>query len=162
MKPRRDDDEQQEGVDPDFDDETAHATPFSRPWTGDGIAVRSRHCPVPGRVVVMHDDTPESRRQSPKAEPTPPPTEAELSRIARQAVHQPPDARLDKQLVRMGLMDAPELAEPLPALPTSRPVEIDQELVRLREELRRLKVIIWLLVGVIAILAVVVIVLLIS
>jgi hypothetical protein len=108
----------------------------------------------------MHDDTPESRPQSPKAEAPPRPTEAELSRIAREAVHQPPDARLDKQLVRMGLIDPVEPAEPLPARPTSRPVAIDAEVERLREELRRTRVILWLLAGVTAILVVVVVVLL--
>jgi len=50
------------------------------------------------------DDTPEPRPRSPKAEPTSGPTEAELSRIAREAVHQAPDSRLDKQLARMGLL----------------------------------------------------------
>ena len=103
----------------------------------------------------MHDDTPESRPHSPKAEPTPRPTEAELSRIAREAVHQPPDARLDKQLIRMGLMDASDPAEPQPARPTSRPVAVDAELERLREELRRTKLILWLVAGITAILVVV-------
>ena len=106
----------------------------------------------------MHDDTPASRPQAPKAVPTPRPTDAELSRIAREAVHQPPDARLDKQLVRMGLMDASEPAEPQPARLTGRPVAIDAELERLREELRRAKVILWLFVGATAILVVVVVV----
>jgi len=110
----------------------------------------------------MHDDTPESRPHSPKAEPPPRPTEAELSRIAREAVHQPADARLDKQLVRMGLMDASQPVEPEPARPTSRPVAIDAELERLGAELRRTKVILWLLVGVTAILVIVVVVLLVS
>ena len=109
----------------------------------------------------MHDDAPASRPTPPKTLPTSPPTEAELSRIAREAVHQPPDARLDKELVRMGLMDAPGTAGSLSAQPTSRQVAIDPELVRVREELRRLKVILSLLVGAIAILAVVVVVLLI-
>jgi hypothetical protein len=110
----------------------------------------------------MQDDTPESRPASPKADPTPPPpTDAELSRIARQAVHQPADARLDKQLVRMGLMDAADVAETQPAQPQDRPVAIDPELERLREELRRSRMILWLLVGVIVILAVAVVALLI-
>ena len=107
----------------------------------------------------MQDDTPESRPQPPKAEPNRAPTEAELSRIAREAVHQPPDARLDKQLVRMGLLDAPEAAEPQPAQPASRPVGVDPELGRLRDELRRTRMTLWMLVGVIAILAVVIVVL---
>jgi hypothetical protein len=108
----------------------------------------------------MHDDTPESRPGSPRAEPTPQPTEADLSRIARQAVHQPPDARLDKQLIRLGLLDPSEPAEPQPAGPTIRPVAIDAELERLHEELRRTRVILWLLVALAAILVVVVVVLL--
>jgi hypothetical protein len=108
----------------------------------------------------MHDDTPDSRPHPPKAEPAPRPTEAELSRIAREAVHQPADARLDKQLVRMGLMDASEPAEPQPVPPTSRPVAIEAELERLREELRRTRMALWLLVGATAILVVIVVVLL--
>ena len=48
-----------------------------------------------------------SPSQPTKAETTPTPTEAELSRIAREAVRQPADPRLDKQLERMGLTDAP-------------------------------------------------------
>lgn len=110
----------------------------------------------------MHDDTPESRPQSPNAEPTRGPTEAELSRIAREAVHQPADARLDKQLVRMGVMDAPEGTEPRSTQPSSGPVAIDPTIERLREELRRTRMTQWLLVGVIAILAVIVVVLLLS
>ena len=43
--------------------------------------------------------------QSPKAEPMAAPNEAELSRIAREAVHQPADPRLDRQLARMGVME---------------------------------------------------------
>jgi hypothetical protein len=89
----------------------------------------------------------------------PQPTDADLSRIAREAVHQPADARLDKQLIRLGLLDPSEPAEPQPARPTIRPVAIDAELERLREELRRTKVIVWLLVALIAILAVAVVVL---
>lgn len=108
----------------------------------------------------MHDDTPESRPHSPKAEPTQRPTEAEMSRIAREAVHQAPDPRLDKQLARMGLTDASEPSEPQPGQRTGSSVAIDPELERLRQDLRRTKVILWLLVGVIAILVVAVVVLL--
>jgi glycine/D-amino acid oxidase-like deaminating enzyme len=113
----------------------------------------------PARVDAMHDETQQSRPDLPKVEPTPGPTEAEMSRIAREAVHQQPDARLDKQLVRMGLMDASEPAEPQAVQQTSRAVAIDPELERLRGELRRTRVILWLLVGVVVILAVVVVVL---
>jgi hypothetical protein len=107
------------------------------------------------------DSTPKSRAHSSKAEPTPGLTDAELSRIAREAVHQPPDARLDKQLARMGLMDAAEAAEPLAGRPTGRPLAIDPDLERLRAELRRARTILWVLVAISAILAVAVMVLLI-
>jgi hypothetical protein len=109
---------------------------------------------------MEHDDTPKSRPRSPKAEPTPAPTEGELSRIARAAVRQPPDPRLDKQLARMGLMDTSEPAEPQPGQPTGRSVVIGPELERLHQELRRIEVILWVLVAVIGILAVMVVVLL--
>ncbi len=59
------------------------------------------------------DETPVPPPQAPKADQTHAPTEAELSRIAREAVRQPADPRLDKQLERMGLTDAP-------AAPSSR------------------------------------------
>lgn len=109
---------------------------------------------------MEHDDTPKSRPRSPKAEPTPAPTEGELSRIARAAIRQPPDPRLDKQLARMGLMDTSQPGEPQPGQPTGRSVVIGPELERLRKELRRIEVILWVLVAVIGILAVMVMVLL--
>lgn len=108
----------------------------------------------------MDDDTSEPRVRSPKAEPTPGPSEAELSRIAREAVHQAPDAHLDRQLARMGLLDASDSVEPQSSQPTSRPVVVDPELERLRAELRRTRSMLWVLVTVIAILAVVVVFLL--
>jgi hypothetical protein len=88
------------------------------------------------------------------------PTEGELSRIAREAVHQPPDPRLDKQLARLGSMDPPVTAEPRTGQPTDREVELDLELERARNDLRRTEVIVWVLVVVVAILAVTVVVLL--
>jgi hypothetical protein len=109
----------------------------------------------------MDDDTSEVRSQTPKPEPTPGPTDAELSRIARQAVHQLPDARLDKQLARMGLLDEPTPAEPRPGQQASPSVAIDPELERLRGQLRRARLILWVLVAVSAVLAVVVVALLI-
>jgi hypothetical protein len=117
---------------------------------------------TPARVVhaMEHDDTPKGRPRSRKAVPTPTPTEEELSRIARGAVRQRPDPRLDKQLERMGLMDADEPAEPQPGQTTGRSVVIGPELERLRKGLRRIEVILWVLVAVIGILAVMVVVLL--
>lgn len=109
----------------------------------------------------MDDDTSEIRPKSPKAEPTPGPTDAQLSRIARQAVHQPPDARLDKQLARMGLLDEPTPAEPQPDRSAGRSVAADPELERVRGDLRRARLIILALLAVSALLAVLVVVLLI-
>ena len=88
-----------------------------------------------------HDETPASRPRPPKTEPVPTPSEGELSRIAREAVHQPADPRLDKQLARMGRMDP------------SEPVMSGSELERLHKELRRIAVILGVLVAVIGILA---------
>ena len=110
---------------------------------------------------MEHDDRPKSRPRSPRAEPTPAPTEGELSRIAREAVRQTPDPRLDKQLARMGPMDTSEPAEPQPGQPTGRSVVIGPELERLRKGLRRVEVILWVLLAVSGILAVMVVVLLI-
>jgi hypothetical protein len=109
-------------------------------------------------------------------------SEAELSRIAREAVHQAPDSRLDKQLERMGLLDASEATGPQvagspasgsappagglaplatsPAPPTSSPTPIDPELERLRGSLRRSRQIAWALAVLAAILVVAVVVLL--
>ena len=109
----------------------------------------------------MDDDTSAGRSPSPKAERAPGPTEAELSRIAREAVHQAPDARLDKQLERMGLLEASNAAESKAAQPTSSPVVVDPELERLRAELRRARSILWMLLAVIVILGVAVVFLLI-
>lgn len=54
----------------------------------------------------MDDETPTTRPSAPTAEPTT--SDAELSRIAREAVRQPADPRMDRQLARMGLTDGPD------------------------------------------------------
>ncbi len=108
----------------------------------------------------MDDEVPPTRPGSPKAEVPRELTEAELSRIARQAVHQAPDPGLDRQLARMGLTDPAPSGGRLPAEPASRPAAIEPELTRLRDDLRRLKAVAWGLAAVIAILVVLVIVLL--
>lgn len=116
---------------------------------------------APARVHSMDDDMPKKTRpHPPRAEPPPGPTDAELSRIARAAVHQEPDARLDKELARMGLMDASEPAERQPRPPVDRFVVVDPELERLRKQLQRTEAIVWVLVAVSAVLAVLVVVLL--
>ena len=114
----------------------------------------------PARVNAMeHDDRPKGRRRSPNAESMPAPTEAELSRIAREAVRQPPDPRLDKELARMGLTETAELAEAQPGQSRSRSVAAGPELERLRAKVGRIERILWVLVAVTVILAVLVVVL---
>jgi hypothetical protein len=114
----------------------------------------------------MQDDTSDSPARGAKPESTSRYTEAELSRIAREAVHQEPDARLDKELARLGLVDDSEAPEP-PTHPATPPVAIDPELERLRNEYASLRaeldrsiMIVRLLIGVLAVLAIVVVVLL--
>jgi hypothetical protein len=109
---------------------------------------------------MEHDDRPERRPRSSKAEPTPAPTEAELSRFAREAVRQPADPRLDRELARMGLTETSDPAEPHTG-PRGRPALIGPELERVRAELRRIQLILWILGAVTGILAVVVVFLLI-
>ena len=95
------------------------------------------------------NETPVSPSQSPKAESAPPPTDAELSRIAREAVRQPADPRLDKQLERMGLSDAPA-----PTAATAKAhVAIDPTVEALQGRLRRVESIVWVLAAAVAILA---------
>ena len=91
-----------------------------------------------------------------KAGSTPTPTDAELSRIAREAVRQPADPRLDKQLERMGLTDAPATA----ASPDKARVAIDPTVDALRGRLSRVESIVWVLVVAVGILAAAVVVLL--
>ena len=93
--------------------------------------------------------------QPTKAETTPTPTDAELSRIAREAVRQPADPRLDKQLERMGLIDAPTTAAQAKAR-----TAIDPTVEALQGRLSRVESIVWVLVVAVGILAVAVVVLL--
>jgi len=69
---------------------------------------------------------------TPRTGSAPTPSEAELSRMAREAVRQPPDPRLDKQLQRMGLADSPGTAADASARP-------DAEVERLQRRIRRLE-----------------------
>lgn len=102
------------------------------------------------------DQTPARPPQPTKAEPTPAPSDAELSRIAREAVRQPADPRLDKQLERMGLADAPAP----PASPANAGVSVDPTIEALRRRLGRVESMVWVLVAAVGILAVAVTVLL--
>ena len=107
-----------------------------------------------GTVNAMEpDETPARPPQSPKADQPPAPTEAELSRIAREAVRQPADPRLDKQLERMGLTDAPA---PAPSSKSAH-LAIDPALEALRGRLRRIESIVWVLLVAVGVLAVAVV-----
>jgi hypothetical protein len=107
-----------------------------------------------------HEETSMSRPQSPKAEPMAAPNEAELSRIAREAVHQPADPRLDRQLARLGVMEATEPAEDRPAQAAGRSVVSSAEVERLGTRLRRVEMIVWVLAVAVAILALITVILL--
>jgi hypothetical protein len=109
----------------------------------------------------MDDVAPDGEPQPAQAAPTPAQADAELSRIAREAVHQAPDPRLDKQLARMGLLDTDEPVEPGSGRSTMSVDTSAAEVERLREELRRSRMNVWLLVAACAVLALAVVVLLI-
>jgi hypothetical protein len=95
----------------------------------------------------MDDEMPTTRPPTPAAEPTT--SDAELSRIAREAVRQPADPRMDRQLARMGLTDGPDDDERRPsqaagpsALSTANAERIEQ----LERRLRRLQVVVVVLI----------------
>jgi uncharacterized membrane protein len=101
------------------------------------------------------DETSMSGPRTPKAESMAPPTEAELSRIAREAVHQQPDPRLDRHLARLGAIDASETGDARPAQPASSSNASDVELKRLNGRLRRVEMILGAVVVAVGILAVI-------
>ncbi len=100
------------------------------------------------------EETSRSQPQSPKAEPMAAPNEAELSRIAREAVHQPADPRLDRQLARMGVMESAGAAGS-PSQAMSQPVVSSAEVELLGARVRRLEVIAGVLTVAIVVLAVI-------
>jgi hypothetical protein len=106
------------------------------------------------------EETSMSQSQSPKAEPVAAPNEAELSRIAREAVHQPADPRLDRQLARMGVMDSAEQAAGPPGQATSQAVVSSAEVERLGVRVRRLETIAGVLAAAVVVLAVILVILL--
>lgn len=116
----------------------------------------------------MDDDIPEGATRPAKPDATSRYTEAELSRIAREAVHQEPDVRLDKQLARLGLVDDAEATREPTTQPATPPVAIDPaEVERLREEYKALRseldrsiMLVRILIVVLVVLAIVVVVLL--
>jgi uncharacterized membrane protein len=107
------------------------------------------------------DVAPMSRPDGPKTAVAPP-NDAELSRIAREAVHQPADPRLDRQLARMiGVMEPSEPADTRPAQPTARlSVVSGADLERLHARLRRIEMVLGALILVVGILAISVVILL--
>ena len=115
----------------------------------------------------MQDDTGDSPAQGPKPDSTARYTEAELSRIAREAVHQQPDARLDKELARLGLVDDPDATREPATQPATPPVATDADFERLRTEYESLRaelgrsmMLVRVLIAVLVVLAIVVVVLL--
>ena len=104
-----------------------------------------------------------SQPQSPKAEPIAAPNEAELSRIAREAVHQPADPRLDRQLARMGVMETAEPSADRAGQAANRSVVSSvssEEVERLGTRLRRVEMILGTLAVAVAVLAIFVVILL--
>lgn len=96
----------------------------------------------------MDDETPTTRPSAPTAEPTT--SDAELSRIAREAVRQPADPRMDRQLARMGLTDAGEEDVRRPNQAAQAAANARQ-IAQLEGRIRRLRiVIVVLMVAVIA------------
>ena len=92
--------------------------------------------------------------QSPKAEPMAAPNDAELSRIAREAVHQPADPRLDRQLARLGVMETAEPAASSPGQAASQPLASSAEVERLGGSVRRLEMMVGVLAVAVVVLAV--------
>jgi hypothetical protein len=100
------------------------------------------------------DETSISGPGPPKA-PMAAPTDAELSRIAREAVHQPADPRLDRHLARLGAVEVAEAVDARPGQPTTRSSVSDAELERLSARIRRLELVTGVLVAAVAGLALV-------
>jgi hypothetical protein len=106
------------------------------------------------------DETSMSGPRPPKAAPTAAPTDAELSRIAREAVHQPADPRLDRHLARLGAGEDPRAAEAQAGRSTSRASASDTEVERLNARIRRLQMILGVLVVAVGVLAAITVILL--
>ena len=106
------------------------------------------------------DETSMSGPRPPKAPPTAAPSDAELSRIAREAVHQPADPRLDRHLARLGAVDDPAAADAQPGRSASRSSAADAEIERLQGKIRQLQTVISVLVVAVVFLAVIAVVLL--
>ena len=106
-------------------------------------------------------DPSKSRPRPAKTEAPPTPTEAELSRIAREAVRQSADPRLDSELARMGLGESASPRDMQQGQTRGRSVAVDPELERLRGQLRRTEMMLRALVVFTVVLAIAVVLLLI-
>jgi hypothetical protein len=106
------------------------------------------------------DETSMSGPRPPKAATTAAPSDAELSRIAREAVHQPADPRLDRHLARLGAVDASDVAEAQPGRSTSRSSAADAEIEHLNDRIRQLRMVVGGLVFTVGVLAGIVVILL--
>lgn len=105
------------------------------------------------------DATSPSRTPSSKTASSAAPNDAELSRIARDVIHQPADPRLDRELARMGLGADPRAAQDPPVQPTSPSVEFGSGLERLDAKLRRVELTLWAVMVAVGILALTVVLL---
>ena len=102
----------------------------------------------------MDDETPTTRPSPTTAEPMT--SDAELSRIAREAVRQPADPRMDRQLARMGLTDGPDDAARRPsqaATPSAQAAANAELIERLERRVRRLQVVVVVLAFAVVVLA---------
>jgi len=87
----------------------------------------------------MDDETLATRPGAPPVEPTP--SDAELSRIAREAVRQPADPRMDRQLAKMGLTDDPAASAGRSGAVTAADLsKATHQLGRLQGRVRRLEI----------------------
>ena len=110
--------------------------------------VTSTSTPEPAEQMTFADET-----VTPPAEPSPEDLQAaELSRAAREAVRQPADPRIDRQLARMGLADDEDTAQNGPRVPargvrTEDVDRIEEELTATRAALaaveRRVNLVTW-------------------
>jgi hypothetical protein len=101
-----------------------------------------------------------SRPPSAKSDADSAPSDEALSRIAREAVHQPADPRLDRQLERLGVTDARPSIEP-PGSKASSPAGASvAEVERLSARLRRVETTLFLLLAAVVIVALVEVILL--
>src|SRR5215203_1471773 len=100
-------------------------------------------------------ERPASRPASPTAEPRQAPSDTELSRIAREAVHQPPDPRLDRHLQRMGLVDPPDTPAAGVMQPIGTPVASGPNVELLERRLRQVEIGIAILAIALVVLAIV-------